>query len=110
MNTLFGHTSAARIIGPYRYTLTRVWEEERPRVCFVMLNPSTADASQEDPTIRRCLSFARSWGYGSLEVVNLFAWRATKPTDIFSAPSPVGEENDHHLALAFARAERIIAA
>lgn len=68
--------------GRYRYNLRRVWDAARPRVCFVMLNPSTADAEQDDPTIRRCIRFARDWGYGSLEVVNLSPVRSPKPDDI----------------------------
>ena len=66
-------------------------------MAFVMLNPSTADAVKEDPTIRRCVGFARSWGYGSLSVVNLFAFRATDPSDLLSAVDAVGPENDRHI-------------
>lgn len=64
---------------------------------FVMLNPSTADADQDDPTIRRCIAFARAWGCGSLRVVNLYAWRATKPAELWTAADPVGPENDEYL-------------
>ncbi len=83
--------------GQYRYTLWRVWDSEAPRVAFVMLNPSTADASVDDPTIRRCIGFARTWGYGSLEVVNLFAYRATSPQILRAAADPVGPDNEAHL-------------
>lgn len=65
--------------GMYRYLLRRAWDESCPTALFVMLNPSTADAEVDDPTIRRCMGFARSWGMGSIEVVNLFALRATDP-------------------------------
>ena len=56
----------------YRYTLWRRWDPERPLVMIIGLNPSTADACQDDPTIRRCIGFARVWGYGGLVVTNLF--------------------------------------
>lgn len=64
---------------------------------FIMLNPSTADALKDDPTIRRCIAYAQGWGYGMLEVVNLFAWRATFPRELALAPDPVGPENDEYL-------------
>ena len=67
---------------PFRYSLHRDWPHGAGRGLWVMLNPSTADATQDDPTIRRCVRFSRDWGYQSLEVVNLFALRATKPSDI----------------------------
>ncbi len=78
---------AAGIDGNYRYWLTRVRDKSKPTVCWVMLNPSTADAEQDDPTIRRCMGFARSWGGGGISVVNLFAYRATDPKQLLSQPS-----------------------
>lgn len=78
----------------YRYSLTRVWDDNKPRVLFVMLNPSTADAEKDDPTIRRCIGFAKDWGYGGIYVVNLFALRATNPKDLLKAPFVVGIENE----------------
>lgn len=65
--------------GNYRYLLWREWDETGEAVGFVMLNPSTADGSVNAPTIRRCIGFAREWGYGSLWVANLFAYRSRKP-------------------------------
>lgn len=96
--------------GAYRYQLWREWEQAQPRACFVMLNPSTADATQDDPTIRRCMSFARRWGYGSIEVVNLFAFRATRPADLFQATEPVGPQNDEAIRGAVDRAALVLAA
>ena len=61
---------------------------------FVGLNPSTADENLDDPTIRRCIQFAKDWGYGALCMTNLFAFRATKPTDMKAAEDPVGSVND----------------
>lgn len=67
---------------PYRYRLWRRVGYGHQRVTFIMLNPSTATADEDDPTIRRCQGYARRWGFDMLEVVNLFAWRATDPTDL----------------------------
>lgn len=78
----------------YRYSLTRVWDDNKPRVLFIMLNPSTADAEKDDPTIRRCIGFAKDWGYGGIYVVNLFSRRATNPKDLLNAPFVVGVENE----------------
>jgi hypothetical protein len=75
-----------------------------------MLNPSTADEHSDDPTLRRCIGFARQWGLGGLNVVNLYAFRATKPADLWLAADPVGPENDRYLASAAATDELIVAA
>jgi hypothetical protein len=81
--------------GKYRYILTRDWSDGAPTktVVFVGLNPSTADAEVDDPTIRRCIGFAKAWGFNRLVMVNLFAYRATDPTDMKRAEDPVGELN-----------------
>ena len=88
--------------GRYRYLLTRNWDPGRPAVGFVMLNPSTADHTVDDPTIRRCVDFARRWGFGELRVANLFATRASNPTALLDTVAaggdPVGPENPAHLA------------
>lgn len=81
--------------GKYRYQLTRRISA-KPKIClFIMLNPSTADASEDDPTIRRCMNFARDWDCGELIVVNLFAYRATDPKELRAPDTvdPVGPEN-----------------
>lgn len=96
--------------GRYRYSLTRRWAEKGPTVAFVLLNPSTADAHRDDPTIRRCIGFARGWGFAALEVVNLFAFRSTQPAGLRAAPDPVGPENDHYLVAALRRAPHALAA
>lgn len=80
--------------GRYRYDLWRVWDELLPYAAFIMLNPSTADAAADDPTIRRCVGFARAWGYGGIVVTNLFAWRATDPRELRMARDPIGPDND----------------
>jgi hypothetical protein len=79
--------------GAYRYVLTRQVGPGERRATFIMLNPSTADALKDDPTIRRCIGFAQRWGCGQLVVLNLFAFRATDPADLKRAAAPVGPEN-----------------
>ncbi len=86
--------------GNYRYILSRNIPSQpfpRPRVLFVMLNPSTADAERDDPTIRRCMGFARRWGHEGLYVANLYAYRATSPSDLWQAEDPVGPNNNLHI-------------
>lgn len=83
--------------GLYRYRLDRSWSGEHA-LPFVMLNPSTADAKIDDPTIRRCMGFARREGAGGIIVVNVYAFRATSPVDLFKATDPHGPDNDLHLA------------
>lgn len=78
----------------YRYCLWRCWEPDKDKALFIGLNPSTADASKNDPTIRRCISFAQGWGYGGVIVANLFAYKATYPTDLLKAKDPVGPDNN----------------
>ena len=94
----------------YRYSLWRTWDESRPYALFIGLNPSTADESKDDPTIRRCIGFARSWGFGGLCVVNLFAYRATEPKDMMKAEDPIGPENDRWIKRLSADAGVIVAA
>ncbi len=84
--------------GHYRYLLQRSWDSSWQAVCFIMLNPSTADAELDDPTIRRCLGFAKELGYGQLEVVNLFALRATDPAELKKPGDVIGPENDSWIA------------
>lgn len=98
------------IDGTYRYSLTRKWNPLGPSVCWVMLNPSTADADIDDPTIRRCIRFSQDWGYASMEVVNLFALRATNPKELLTHPQPIGEMNRYCVGRAMDRATRVVAA
>lgn len=80
----------------FRYRLDREWDASLPKTCFVMLNPSTADGEDDDPTIRRCMGFARGWGRGGIVVANLFAWRATNPKELTRRPlgEIIGPDND----------------
>lgn len=77
---------AALVVDGRRYFLTRVWDESLPMMLWIMLNPSIADADLDDPTIRRCIGFAKSWGYGGFMVVNLFSKIATDPEDLQKPP------------------------
>lgn len=101
----------------YRYTLWRDWSHELKNgvlftfdphsdyypgkpdqyVQFIGLNPSTADEVQDDPTIRRCIGFAKAWGFGALCMTNLFGWRDTDPEKMKKISEPVGAENDKHI-------------
>jgi hypothetical protein len=80
--------------GSYRYVLGRRWDESLPECVFIMLNPSTADGTQDDPTIRRCMSFAQKFGCGSVLVGNLYAFRATAPADLWRADEPTGGDRN----------------
>lgn len=78
----------------WRYLLWRCWDEARPAANFLMLNPSTADELQLDPSCTRARNYAERWGFGALIVTNLFGWRATEPNDMKAVPDPVGKGND----------------
>lgn len=94
----------------YRYKLWRIWDASKPALNVIGLNPSTADELKDDPTIRRCISFARDWNHGGLVMTNLFAFRATKPTVMKAQTEPVGAENDRWLKEVAAEAGLVIAA
>lgn len=94
----------------YRYFLCRRWEPALPLVMFVGLNPSTADETRDDPTLRRCAGFARAWGFGGVILVNLFAYRASDPRALHHAPDPLGPENDAWLVQGQEEAALVVAA
>lgn len=98
----------------YRYRLWRVWDRALPRVVWVMLNPSTADANDDDLTLKKCQGFARQWGFGGVLVVNLFAWRETDPGALAVCAAKgtdiVGPENDIHLRAALLDAHLVVCA
>jgi hypothetical protein len=85
----------------YRYTLERIWDPDRPKCAFIGLNPSTADESQLDPTLRRCVRFADGWGYGSFVMLNVYAFRSTDWRGLRMIKRPVGygQKNDWHIAI-----------
>lgn len=94
----------------YRYSLWRRVGEGESVCLFVMLNPSTADETQDDPTIRRCMAFAKAWGYGMLAVGNLFAYRATDPKELKGGFDPVGPGNIVAMIHLMRRSDCIVAA
>lgn len=95
----------------YRYTLWREWDLMNSQYAmFIGLNPSTADETKDDPTIRRCIDFAKQWGCGALCMTNLFAFRATNPKVMMAQSSPIGHENDNWLACCARDARFIVAA
>lgn len=97
--------------GVYRYTLTRDFGETGRGLCnLVMLNPSTATADQDDPTIRRCIGYARAWGCSGLVVTNLFAYRSTDPKALLNVCDPIGPDNDRHLKEEAQRATVVVCA
>lgn len=81
----------------YRFALWRTWDDSKPYVMFVGLNPSTADETSDDPTLTRCINYAKSWGFGGVCMANLFAFRATEPGDMKAATDPIGTENNDWL-------------
>ncbi len=117
----------------YRYTLWRQWAKHvgdirelpfdgelkppghsdwipSPYLMVIGLNPSTADETKDDPTIRRCIDFAKRWGFGALCMTNLFAWRDTDPEQMKKAPIPVGEQNHHYILSVASGAGLVLAA
>ena len=94
----------------YRYLLRRRVGESGKRVLFIMLNPSRADETRNDATIRRCIGFARDWGFGVLEVVNLFALMSTDPKALLQADDPIGPDNDDAILSALKLADTVVLA
>lgn len=94
----------------YRYRLSRVFDSTLPAVNFLMLNPSTADAFKLDPTVRRCMGFAKLWGMGTVEVTNIFAYRATNPKELYALVDPVGIDNDAAILAAANTAALVVCA
>lgn len=94
----------------YRYRLVRVWSGDANPALFVGMNPSTADADADDPTVAKCCRFARKWGYGSLIMANVYAWRATDQAALARVADPIGPENDKWISVAAREAGVIVMA
>lgn len=99
MNELFENKNKGAIFSDdrkYRYALWRLWDENKPLVMFIGLNPSTANENENDPTIRRVINFAKDWGYGGVYMMNLFAYVTAYPKELKECGNPVAD-NDHYL-------------
>ena len=95
----------------YRYALWRNWDLSKDKVMFIGLNPSTADHVDDDPTIRRCIGFAKSWGYGGLYMTNLFSYRTSSPDKLRNIKNPIGNpDNDDWIKKLYNKSSIIIAA
>lgn len=94
----------------YRFALWRTWDESKPYVMFVGLNPSTADEKTDDPTLTRCINYAKLWGFGGVCMANIFAYRATEPNNMKAAMDPVGAENNDWLKKLSRDAGMVVAA
>lgn len=110
--TLFP-TKAGAIFGPgrtHRYRLWRAWGNPEHRCCFLMLNPSVADETALDPTVTRCVGFAKRWGFGALDVVNIFALVSTESLGLLNASDPIGPGNDKAITEVTGAASRVVMA
>lgn len=108
-----GETTSGAVFSPcrvWRYSLWRTWDTEKPKVLFIGLNPSTADEVQDDPTIRRCIGYAKKWGYGGYLMANIFAFRATDPKVMKASADPIGCDNDRHIMDLVRQASLIVGA
>jgi len=94
----------------YRYSLSRVWDKKKKYVLFIGLNPSTANEEADDPTIRRCVNYAKDWGYGGFMMVNLFAYRTTLPSNLKKVKYPIGSKNDKYIVILSKKAVITVAA
>jgi hypothetical protein len=92
----------------YRYSLHRIWNSTKPRLAYVLLNPSTADETSDDATIKRCITRAFLLDFGAVEILNLFALRSTDPHNLLTAQDPIGPDNDAAILEGILRAKLVI--
>ena len=92
----------------YRYLLEVEWENSSKAVTFVMLNPSYADSNICDLTLNRCINFSKLWGYGKMNIVNLFGLRSSNPQRLYNHNSPIGPENDKYILKAAKESNLVI--
>ena len=93
----------------YRYVLWRVWDKSLPHIMFIGLNPSTANETQNDPTILKCIQYCKRWGYGGFYIANLFAFRSSSPDVLKKSKKPIGAKNDFWILKTAKSAERVVA-
>ncbi len=110
MNHYLENDAVISDCGKYRYLLRRTWDHAKPRALLIMLNPSTADARQDDATISSCVRLLAGLGYGSMEVVNVIAWRATDPSEVAKQEDPIGPRNLTIIEAAIGRCDVAICA
>lgn len=92
----------------FRYHLWRSWGDREHRCAFIGINPSTADERKDDHTIRKCIGFAKRWGFGAIDMINLFAWRSTDQLKLLDVMMPVGPDNDAFLHMTCSHANRVV--
>lgn len=92
----------------HRFVLWRVWRQNQHIVHFIGLNPSAADDKENDPTIRRCIQFAKSWGYGGMMITNLFSFRTAFPRELKASTLPLMPENDRYIRACHQLAEKTV--
>ena len=92
----------------YRYSLWRIWDENKPLIGFVGLNPSTADGEFDDKTISRCIKFCEEWGFGGFYMMNLFAYRSTDSGMMMNEENPIGDDNNKFLAELGNKVQRVV--
>jgi hypothetical protein len=93
----------------WRYSLWRRWSRRGPTAAFIGLNPSTADETRDDPTVRRCIRFAQSWGYGRMFMLNIFAYRSTDPRALRHVADPIGPGTNAAIVTICRRARLVVA-
>ncbi|WP_158735670.1 DUF1643 domain-containing protein [Alteribacillus sp. YIM 98480] len=106
VEAVFDHDHSGKRI--YRYSLSCIWDGALEKAAFVMLNPSIADLDICDATLGRCADYSKSWGYGGMFIVNLFAFIATNPKDLMITADPVGPENDIHILHVMKKSDKVI--
>jgi len=94
----------------YRYRLWRRWNSSLPSVCMILLNPTSLGIEAKDPALDRCAALAKKWGFGAIEVVNLFAFRAVRQSDLWHVDDPVGPHNDQHIKRAVGHCKTCVVA